>query len=78
MRDEIWISCIATLCVVFGFAKNFFSQFFLKLRNRYSLFNVFNIYSFIFKSTYADQAVRINGYILLVIGLGLFSWVVYN
>lgn len=78
MTDKIWISCIAALCVGFGLAKIFWPPFFLELRRRHSWFDVFDIYSFIFKSAYVDQAVRFNGYVLLVIGLGLVAWVIFK
>lgn len=75
---KIWIGCIAALCFGFGVAKALRPKFFLELRSRYSWVDVFDIYSFIFKSSYAEQVVRYNGYLLLVIGLGLAAWVVLN
>jgi hypothetical protein len=78
VTEKIWVACIAALCLGFGLAKALRPQFFLGLRQRYSWFNLFDIYSSIFKSDYAEQAVRINGYLLLVIGLGLMAWVIFK
>ena len=78
MPEKFWVGCVAVLCVGFGLAKALRPQFFLELRRRHPWFDLFDIYSFIFKSKYAEQAVRINGYLLLVIGLGLLAWVIFK
>jgi hypothetical protein len=72
----MWISCIAALCFGFGFAKVLWPRFFLELRRRHAWLDVFDIYSFVFKSKYAEKVVRINGYFLWVIGVGLVAWVI--
>lgn len=59
-----------------GLAKALWPNFFLDLRRRYPCFDLLDLYSFIFKSEYAEQVVRINGYILLAIGLGLLAWTI--
>jgi len=73
---KFWVGCVAVLCIGFGLAKALGPQFFLELRHRHPWFDLFDMYSFIFKSEYAEKAVRINGYLLLVIGLGLLAWVI--
>jgi hypothetical protein len=78
MSAKIWVGGIAIACVLFGVAKAIWPQFFLELRRRYPWFDLFDIYSFIFKSEYAEQVVRINGYLLLAIGIGLLVWVIYK
>lgn len=78
MTEKMWISCVATLCLGLGLVKVLWPQFFLDLRRRYPWSDFLDIYSFIFKSTYAERAVRVNGYLLLVIGFGLVVWVVFK
>jgi hypothetical protein len=78
MTDKFWVVLMAALCLVFGLAKALRPQVFLALRQRYSWYNLFDIYSSIFKSAYAEQAVRINGYLLVLIGIGLIAWAIFK
>lgn len=75
MTDKIWVAFLALLCLAFGLAKLLRPLFFLQLRRRYPWFDALDIYSFIYKSAHAEQAVRINGGVLLVMGVGLAVWV---
>lgn len=76
MSVKLWVGGIAILCMGFGLAKALWPHFFLDLRRRYPWFDLLDLYSFIFKSEYAEQVVRINGYILLAIGVGLLAWAI--
>lgn len=78
MTDKIWIAGISFLCIAFGLAKVLRPQFFLALRRRHPWFDMLDIYSFIFKSAYAELAVRINGGLLLIVGAGLAAWVIFS
>lgn len=78
VTDKFWVVIIAALCLVFGLAKTLRPHIFLAPRQRYSWRNFFDIYSSIFKSAYGKQAVRINGCLLLAIGIGLMAWVIYQ
>ena len=78
MNEKIWISCLAVLCIGFGLAKSLRPQFFLELRRRHTWFDLFDVYSSIFKSKHAEKAVQINGYLLLAIGCRLVAWLVFK
>lgn len=78
MTDKHWLGGLCFLCIVFGLAKLLYPLFFLELRKRHPWFDAVDIYSFIFKSVYAEQAVRINGALLLIIGVGLAAWIVFG
>jgi hypothetical protein len=78
MTEKILVICAAAICIGFGLAKAIWPQFFLELRRRHPWFDLLDIYSFIFKSNYAEQTVRINGYVLLVIGFGLLAWLIFK
>lgn len=75
MTERIWVGFLALLCMVFGLAKLLRPLFFLQLRKRHPWFNAVDIYSFIYKSAYAEHAIRVNGGLLVIIGLGLAAWV---
>jgi hypothetical protein len=78
MTGKHWVSGLSFLCIGFGLAKVLYPLFFLELRNRRPWFNTVDIYSFIFKGACAELAVRINGGLLLIIGIGLAAWVVFG
>jgi hypothetical protein len=76
MAQDLWIGIIAVVSLAFGLAKALKPQYFLELRKRHSWVNVFDVYAFVFKTKHAETAIRINGYILLLIGASLAAWLV--
>lgn len=78
MSEKLWVSGLAALCIIFGLLKILRPKSFLSLREKHPWVNVLDIYSFIFKTRFAERAVVINGYLLLLIGIGLAGWVLWR
>jgi hypothetical protein len=78
MNQKEWIQCVATLCFLFGLAKVLWPRFFIDMRRSHPWFDLFDFYSFVFKSKYAERAVRVNGCLLLVISVGFAVWTIFK
>ncbi len=78
MSEKFWIGGLAALCIIFGLWKILRPRYFLSLREKYGWVDMLDIYSFIFKTRFAERTVVINGYLLLIIGLGLAAWVIWR
>ena len=78
MNVRNFVLVVSVMSFGFGIAKIFRPQFFLKLRETYPWFNVFDIYSSVFKSIYAERLVRFNGILLVAIAIGLCVWWIHN
>lgn len=73
VSDKLVLSVLCILCIGFGIAKAARPQFFLKLRQRHFWYDKLDIYAFIYKTKNAECIVRVNGYALLIIGMGLLG-----
>ncbi len=76
MKNSYALFLVAVVCLVFGFLKAVYPSYFLSLRSRYPKLANLSLYSFLYKGPRATLIVRINGYALLVIGVGLIVWLV--